>query len=154
MIDALAVRALRGSLSNLLLRWSSALAPAPLHRKVIARADPTLRLPASRVVSASFSFALPAAANQAQIEEWVRFCLGSGSIAASNPLADDELELQGQVTLKDSCAHRHIVAFREGGQLYLRSYLAADVYRGPSEMELITNPNHPLIQEGDPNGKA
>lgn len=61
-------------------------------------------LPATRIVRVVFEIALPAAANREQIEEWILFGLGGGSMGP-NPLQNHEVEALSDLTLTDTGRH-------------------------------------------------
>ena len=48
-------------------------------------------MPKMRRVEVSFDVLVPEGVTEDHVEEWVEFSLGSGSIAGSNPLVDEDL---------------------------------------------------------------
>lgn len=54
--------------------------------------DPDQVIPEGRVVMATTTFVLPAAATRAQVMEWFCLHMGYGSMSADNPLSNHEPE--------------------------------------------------------------
>jgi len=48
--------------------------------------------PEGSLIMVEFEFRLPAAANGEQVDEWVSFELGNGTMRGDNPLCDHDLE--------------------------------------------------------------
>jgi hypothetical protein len=51
-----------------------------------------MTLPAGRLVKVEFEVRLPTAATKEEVDQWAAYALGSGSMPATNPLCDHDLE--------------------------------------------------------------
>lgn len=117
----------------------------------MSRQSGATRLPGSRVIKASFHFALPTPATEAQIEEWVKFELGGGTLSGSNPLSDHELSAMGNVHLGDTGLHEHLRFVGTPKRFSVYTSLKPEPYVGPTSTDIIMNPNHPALQPDDDN---
>lgn len=88
-----------------------------------------MTLPEGRIIRIEFEARLPAAATKEQIDQWVAFELGSGSMPRDNPLGQHDLEYwQSKPALTDSgmngriedFGHRHSAS---GGATFQRRYI-------------------------------
>lgn len=70
-------------------------------------------LPRGRIVRVTFDMIVPNAATRDDIEEWVRYETGGGSISLDNPLSDHNLEPHGFPVLQDLGVNTDILDLRD-----------------------------------------
>lgn len=119
------------------------------HNDRLVRASAEVHLPRSRVLKASFHFSLAGRASQAEIEEWLTFSLGGGSMDGSNPLDGEDIDVIGQVILQDTGAHQHLEVEGTHARFTIRKELRTTPYTGPTMSDLVCNPNHPAFGPRD-----
>lgn len=97
-------------------------------------------LPKSRVVTVTFSFAMPVTATRDQVREWVEFELHHmGGCEDENPLVHFELEALGQPTIEDTRKHLHESVEQTGENLYTtHRKLSPEPCWGPTGQEQMT----------------
>jgi len=92
----------------------------------------------SRIVKVEFELALPISASYEQVDEWVRYETGGGSISTENPLIDHEIECIRPPTLTDSGFHLHEnVTRNDDGSWTVRQWREGSPFEGQTVDEII-----------------
>lgn len=78
-----------------------------------SEASPDALVPSGRIVRVSFDVIMPTSASRAEVDEWISYSVGMGSISNANPLLAHDLTARDPPLLKDTARTTDLLERRD-----------------------------------------